>query len=127
MAERTKENEERVEPARALRLWIGMLLPPVAWSVQLEAMWLTSEYGCYTSDFLWNHVVSLTGLIVSAIGWYIAYAEYREWAAIGDNAMHDARSRRRFMAMVGVMSGALFTVLIFAQWLPTILGVPCDK
>ena len=104
-----------------------MLLPPIAWAVQLQAMWLTSEYGCYTSDFLWNHVVSITGLVVSAIGWYIAYAEYREWAAIGDNAMHDPRSRRRFMAMVGVMTGALFTVLIFAQWLPTLLGVPCDK
>ena len=47
--------------------------------------------------------------------------------SVGDNARFEAGSRRRFMAMVGVMSGALFTLVIFAQWLPTLLGVPCDK
>jgi hypothetical protein len=116
-----------VEPARAFRLWIGMLLPPIAWIAQLQTLWLTSEYGCFTSDFLWNHVVSIVALIISAIGGYIAYLEYREWSAIGSNEKFDVRSRRRFMAMVGVMTGALFTTIIFAQWLPTLLGVPCDK
>lgn len=128
MAEKAKAKEEdRLEPATAFRLWIGMLLPPVAWAIQLQAMWLTSEYGCETSDFMWNHVVSITGLVVSAVGTFVAYSEYRKWAPAGDNARFELGSRRRFMAMVGVMSGALFTVVIFAQWLPTLLGVPCDK
>ena len=128
MAEKAKAKlEDNVEPGTAFRLWIGMLLPPVAWAIQLQAMWLTSEYGCFTSDFMWNHVVSITGLVVSAIGMLIAYLEYRKWEQVGDNARFEAGSRPRFMAMVGVMSGALFTLVIFAQWLPTLLGVPCDK
>lgn len=128
MAEKAKAKEEdRLEPATAFRLWIGMLLPPVAWAIQLQAMWLTSEYGCETSDFMWNHVVSITGLVISAVGTFVAYSEYRKWAPAGDNARFELGSRRRFMAMIGVMSGALFTVVIFAQWLPTLLGVPCDK
>lgn len=128
MAEKAKAKlEDNVEPGTAFRLWIGMLLPPVAWAIQLQAMWLTSEYGCFTSDFMWNHVVSIAGLVVSLIGTFIAYMEYRKWEPAGDNARFEAGSRRRFMAMVGVMSGALFTLVIFAQWLPTLLGVPCDK
>jgi len=128
VAEKAKAKlEDDVEPGTAFRLWIGMLLPPIAWAIQLQAMWLTSEYGCFTSDFMWNHVVSIIGLVVSAIGALIAYLEYRKWEPAGDNARFEAGSRRRFMAMVGVMSGALFTVIIFAQWLPTLLGVPCDK
>ena len=127
MAKAVEDKKHAVEPARALRLWIGMLLPPVAWLVQLQTLWLTSELGCFTSDFLWNHVASVTALIVSAIGLLIAYLEYRRWASAGENSSDDPRSRRRFMSMVGIMTGALFTTVIFAQWLPTLLGVPCDK
>ena len=89
MAEKAKAKEvDRVEPGTAFKLWIGMLLPPVAWAIQLQAMWLTSEYGCETSDFIWNHVVSITGLVVSAIGTLIAYLEYRKWEPAGDNAFY---------------------------------------
>jgi hypothetical protein len=31
------------------------------------------------------------------------------------------------MAILGMLTAALFTPLIFAQWRPTLLGVPCDK
>jgi hypothetical protein len=127
MPNAVEEKKTAVEPGRACRLWVGMLLPPVAWLVQLQSLWLTSELGCHTSDFLWNHVVSVSALTISAIGGLIAYFEYRRWAPAGENASGDPRSRRRFMAMIGVLTGALFTTIIFAQWLPTLLGVPCEK
>jgi len=31
------------------------------------------------------------------------------------------------MSALGLLTGTLFSILIFAQWLPTILGVPCGK
>lgn len=127
MADRARSKGKTAEPERALGLWIGMLLPPVAWAVQLQTLWLTSELGCQTSNFLWNHLVSITALIVAAIGGFIAFFEYRKWAPGGTNSSDDLRSRRKFMAMVGILTGLLFTTVIFAQWLPTLLGVPCEK
>lgn len=127
MAATVEKNTDAIEPGRDLRLWVGMLLPPAVWIVQLQTLWLTSELGCFTSDFLWNHVVSIVALIISAVGGLIAYSEYRLWSPSGANSSDVTRSRRRFMSMIGVLAGALFTTLIFAQWLPTLLGVPCDK
>ena len=113
---------------RGLPLWIGMLLPPVAWAVQVQALWLTSEYACNTANFLWNHVVSVVALVVSAAGGLVAYIERKKLGPKGSSETNDDPvMRRRFMAMIGILTGALFTMVIFAQWLPTLLGVPCSK
>jgi hypothetical protein len=127
MAKVIKAEPVEIDRGTALRLWFGILLPPVAWATQLQVLWLTSEYGCATSDFFWNHVVSVSALIASLVGLYFAY---REWSAVGGGMDDDdatINSRRSFMALIGMLTGALFTVIIFAQWLPTLTGVPCDK
>jgi len=127
MAKTIKAKPSALDKGRTLRLWIGLLLPPIAWSVQLQSLYLTSEYGCYTSDFTWNHVVVIVALVFSLLGWAIAG---REWSASGRGTADDGgdgMSRGRFMATLGLLSGALFSIVIFAQWLPTLMGVPCDK
>jgi hypothetical protein len=127
MGETIKAKTVEVSHRSLFGLWIGMLLPPVAWALQLQTLWLTSEYGCATSNFLWNHVAAIIALLLSMIGGLVAF---RAWRATGggtndDDASH--RSRHRFMGMLGMLTGALFTTVIFAQWLPTLTGVPCDK
>jgi ABC-type uncharacterized transport system YnjBCD permease subunit len=122
--ETTKQNEA---PGRMFWLWVGMLLPPTAWAAQLQALYLTSEFGCFTSDFFWNHVVSVVALVLSIFGGFTAW---REWKSAGSNTEDEGGnplSRKRFMSMIGILTGSLFTAVIFAQWLPTLLGVPCDK
>jgi hypothetical protein len=126
MSENVK-TDEPAPPAKALNLWIGMLLPPIVWAAQLQTLWLTSEYGCFTSSFKWNHLVSIISLVLSAFGTWLAFSEYKRWGADQEDDSSDPRSRRRFMAMLGILTGLLFTIVIFAQWLPTLLGVPCDK
>jgi len=125
--ETIKPEPVKLDHGTAFRLWIGMLLPPSAWAIQLQVLWLTSEYGCYNNDFLWNHIVSITALAASVFGGLVAF---REWRATGGGTDDDDAtliSRRRFMALIGMLTGSLFTVIIFAQWLPTLTGVPCDK
>ena len=127
MSETIKAEPVKIDRSTAFRLWVGLLLPPTAWITQLQVVWLTSEYGCITNDFLWNHVASVAALAISAFGGLVAF---REWRSVGGGTDDDdatVRSRRRFMALIGVATGVLFTVVIFAQWLPTLTGVPCDK
>ena len=108
-------------------LWVGLLLPTAAWAIQLQTVYLTTEYGCKYGDFMPNHLVSIFALLASAVGGLVAWRNWldagREWESTGG----DETSRRRFMAILGMLTGALFTLLIFAQWLPTLAGVPCDK
>jgi len=127
MAETIKAEPKKIDAGVAFRLWIGMLLPPAAWAVQLQTLWLTSEYGCKTSDFFWNHVVSIIALAVSIVGGLVAVREWRSAGAETNDDDATRKSRRLFMAMIGIMTGSLFTIVIFALWLPTLMGVPCEK
>ena len=127
MKEPPTTSSEHPKPARALRLWLGLLLPPIAWSVHVQTLYLTSEYGCFTSDFLWNHVASAAAFAVSLAGGVIAW---REWGLANQQPESDPGNSPHagtFMAILGVMGGALFSLVIAAQWLPTLMGVPCDK
>ena len=121
--ETTTHEPKKIDVGATFRLWMGMLLPPAAALTLLQALYLTSEYGCTTSDFTRNHIVVVAAFVVSLIGWALAW---REWTKSRD-ADTAQGMRHRFMALIGVMAGALFSLLILAQWLPTLMGVPCDK
>jgi hypothetical protein len=125
MSEQAKT--EFSEKRGQLGLWVGLLLPPAAWAIQLQTVYLTSQYGCKYMDFLPNHLVSIFALLLAVIGGVVAW---RNWIETGKKWKSEEASpidRSRFMAILGMLTGALFTLLIFAQWLPTILAVPCDK
>jgi hypothetical protein len=127
MAERVESKPKKLDKGRSLRLWIGMLVPPAAWAVQLQSLYLTSEFGCRSSDFTWNHVVVVAALIVSVLAGFIAWREWSQSGGSDEDEDGDRMSRRRFMALLGVLTSALFSITILAQWLPTLMGVPCDK
>ena len=127
MAESRKAETIETRPLDEWLLWIGLLLPPLAWGLQLQTVYLTSEYGCATSRFVWNHAVSAAALILSLLGLAVAWWCWRLLGSTTEDEGGTPPSRKRFMAILGMLTGALFSILIIAQWLPTILGVPCDK
>ena len=127
MTERIEAKPKKIDKSGALRLWIGMLLPPIAWGVQLQSLYLTSEFGCRSSDFTWNHVVVVVALVISIVAGVIACGEWTASGASDEAEGGDQMSRRRFMSLLGVLTSALFSITILAQWLPTLMGVPCDK
>jgi hypothetical protein len=108
-------------------LWVGLLLAPLAWSAQLEALWLTSAYGCHDGNFNWNHVVSAAALLCSVVGAVVAWNHIPDGPYESSKEKATPKVRKRFMGYVGVALSIEFSVLIVAMWLPTILGVPCHK
>ena len=127
MAKTAKAKPKHIDLAVAFRLWIGILLPPIAWGVQLQSVYLASEFGCATSNFTWNHVLSAITLTIAMIGGAIAWWEWTVAGGTTEEEGSNGMSRRRFMALIGVLTSALFSVTIIAQWLPTLMGVPCAK
>ena len=122
-----QRREELQEPVSQLMLWTGFLLPPIAWSLQLESVYLLSDYGCAYNNFMPNHIASAALLLLSLIGWIIAWLNWQRSGSTWPNGGPGAVPRSRFMSALGLLSGALFSALIFARWLPTIVGVQCGK
>ena len=108
-------------------MWVGLLLPPGVWLLQFQTVYLTSEWACYAMDHTWSHVASIIALALSVFGLWTAYSEWKAAGGGTENEMSDQDTRRRFMAMLGLLLGSLSTALIFATWLPTLTGVPCGK
>lgn len=124
---RKKEEKELEKPESELLLWTGFLLPPLSWSVALELLYLLTDYGCATTNFLPNHIVSAVALMLSLLGGLIAWTNWQKSGAVWPSDASGPVPRSRFMATLGLLTSALFSALIIAQWLPTILGVPCVK
>jgi len=108
-------------------LWLGFVLPPLAWAGGMEALWLTSEWGCDKSEFKWNHVVAITALVLAILGTIIAWTQGRATANTPEPTTIERPRTRDFMSLLGTVLGVLFSVLIVAQYLPTLMGVPCSK
>jgi hypothetical protein len=123
----TEAEREFSEKSGKLWLWTGLLLPPIAWAIQLQTVYLLSEKGCSTGNFLPNHIVSVAALLLSAAGFFVSWQNWLATGAESKNEKAGTAPRSSFMAILGIMTGGLFSLVIFAQWLPAILGVPCEK
>lgn len=105
-------------------LWAGVLAGPVAWAVQLVAVYAMAAWRCDGGPAWPLHLGSLACLVVAAGGATLAW---RDWRAVGGwpGASEEvAVGRTRLMSVVGVMTGSLFVLVIFAQWLAVIV-LPC--
>jgi len=122
-----KQKETLPRSGAGLMLWIGFILPPLAWAMEMEAMWLTTEWGCDKSEFKWNHVVAIIALLISIAGVFVAWTQGRATANTPEATTIEQPSTRDFMSIIATVLGVLFTMLIFAQYLPTLMGVPCSK
>jgi hypothetical protein len=123
----SSEPDQLEEPVSQLMLWIGFLLPPIAWSLHLETVYLLSDYACAYNNFVPNHIASAVCLLISLIGFTVAWFNWQRSGSTWPNGASGAIPRSRFLSALGLLTGALFSALIFAQWLPTIVGVPCGK
>jgi hypothetical protein len=122
-----KRDKELEQPMSELFLWIGFLLSPLIWIVYLETVYLFSDYGCKNENFLPNHIVSAVALIISLLGGAVAWSNWQKSGSTWPDDRSGSVSRSRFMSALGLLTSSLFSALIFAQWLPTLLGVPCGK
>jgi hypothetical protein len=71
------------------------------------------------------HLVSLGALLLALGGGAVAWREWRragsEWPGEGSGPL----VRSRFMAVIGVLASAFFTLVIVAQWIAQLFLNPC--
>lgn len=112
---------ERRKPIDTRFLWAGLLAGPVAWVVQLQAVYALSAWATERDRPAALHLVSLLCVAATLGGGLLAW---RAWRAVGGwptGAEAPAVGRTRYLAVLGVMTGGLFVIVIVAQWLAVVI------
>jgi hypothetical protein len=105
------------------RLWLGLMLPPLAWAMQMGAMYALQPWLCVHGQMrVPNDVISLLAAVVAAAGGVIAWRRRR---VLASTSPEQRRLRACFMASLGMALSAMFVLVILALWLPNHLMSPC--
>ena len=110
-----------------LRLVLGLIGAPLAWTLHLAASYAIVGIGCSTG---WNGVapaVVVTTLVCAALAvasGVASYSAYRRLAPAGDpsQAEHPAPG---MLMLIGAILAGFFTAVIVIQGVPPLMLPPC--
>ena len=110
-----------------LGLWVGLLLPPVTWAVHLQFVYSASEQVCRGRLGLATlNIVSAVCLAASLCASVLAAALwFGSGAKWPSDEQSDFAARQRFLSAEGILSGLLFAIIVFGQWLALVYLSPC--
>lgn len=110
------------------RLWVGVLAGPAAMLLQLQTNYALVLFECGAGGRRWVlHLVSALALAVAVGGTLLSRSNFRASGAEWEDDGAGVLPRSRFMAAVGLMTGALFALVIVAQWAAIFFYDPCQR
>jgi hypothetical protein len=114
-------DEATDRPLRDFGLWVGIVGPPSLWLIQFQSVYMLVYPACGTGR---TANIGLTCaaffLAIGALGIY----PHTNWKR-NRTAQNPIGRTRRFMSIVGLMTTALFLLVVIAQWIAGILIDPC--
>lgn len=116
-----------LQPKGLLTLSAGVLLAPFAWFLHQQVSYLLVYRACATGSQTGFAVWSVVMLVMAGAGAFLAWRAWnhagRGWSNEGDRVL----DRCRFLALGGLMGSGFFSLVIAAQWIPTLLLSPCVR
>ncbi len=109
------------------RLWLGFLAPPLAFLTNLGVAYAVVPGSC-SADISWP--LHLTAALMLAVALGSGWLAWREWTRAGrewPTEQPEPGVRVRFMAALGSIGAALFSLLIAAQWLAMVILPQCRR
>jgi|SRR3954465_8247737 hypothetical protein len=108
------------------RLWLGILLPPIAGGVNTLVGYMVSNYDCNVHN---RHLVLLTNALSAALclaGGISAYSARQRTEQQVDDASVSLLHTRRFMMRLGLAFTVGFLLFIAAGTISTFVLHACD-
>jgi hypothetical protein len=111
---------------RAVALWTGVLLGPVASLLALEVSYVLAERACATGRMAPVHLTLLGCFLLATAGGLLARREWGRWRARPEREQGGPEGRSRFLALLGMLSSGIFALTIVVQWTATWFYHPCQ-
>jgi len=109
-----------------LALWAAFLAAPVAWLLQMQLNYALVPWACAHHASVAFVLVALLALAVAAGGGLSAWRTWRRVGAEESTEAGGSVGRTRFLALTGVMTSAMFSLVILAQGLAAVFLSPCQ-
>jgi hypothetical protein len=123
----TVDPRTEIPDAREIRaLWVGLLLPPIAFLIDLETAYALVPTACASRNELPVHLVHFACLLLAVLGGFTAWRWWKLGGATWPGEEGGPVARSRFMAGVGLLVSALFALVIVAMWIPSFVLDPCQ-
>ena len=107
-------------------LWIGLLLAPVAFLINLEVAYAFVPAACSARNELPIHLTHLACLLLTLFGLLTAWRSWKLTGAAWPGEQGDPLARSRFMAGTGLLVSGMFLLVVVAQWIPSLVLDPCQ-
>ena len=107
-----------------LALWTSVLGGPFAFLLNLQVSYTMVDWACNTGHDAGLHLAHLVALALAAGAGWLGLTLWRRIGGAPDSG-GGSESRSRFLSAVGVLSGALSVLTIFAQWITVMVLGSC--
>jgi hypothetical protein len=107
-------------------LWTGVLLPPIAFLINLEVAYALVPKACASKSTLVLHLVHAVCLGLVLLGGLTAWRCWRATGAVWPGEGGGPLARSRFMAGIGVLMSVFVALVIVADWIPSFMLNPCQ-
>jgi len=107
-------------------MWIGPLLPAVAWAVQMQLnYWLLRGACARASNLALRSVflVAIVSVFIGGLGCWLAWLRLKD---IWPTRHREQQERSRFLAVLSLLMAAMFLLVIIAQGVATLIFDPCQ-
>jgi len=109
-----------------LALWIGLVGGPLLALASLHLSYAVVPWSCNAGRELPLHLIAAAALLLAAGTFWLAW---RDWTRTGrrwPGEEGDVVGRSRFMATLGVLLAAFFSLVIVAMWVPVLVFSSCQ-
>jgi len=111
-----------------LALWTGVLAGPTAWLIQFQTRYSLVEWICSSRQTWASHLVWIGFLLLSLGGGLLSWRNWvragREWPS---DLVSAPRGTESLLSVLGMMTSAMFSLVIIAQAIPTFMINPCQE
>ncbi len=109
-----------------LALLTSVLGPPVAWLLQFQARYSLVDWACVHHKVIVLHLTSLVFLLASVGAGLLGWTRWKQSGGKNNPDLTSAgRGRSQFLALLGVSSSSIFSLVIVAQAIPAFIIDPC--
>jgi hypothetical protein len=116
-----KEEGGRGDAIKHLLLWTGAIAAPIAWAIQFLIIYALVPHVCKVGATKSLHLTSavfiLIGVVAGILSWWNLCRR--------EHTFEEERESITFLGRMGIMTSALFTLIMLAQVIPTFFIDPC--